>query len=150
MANRSGQTHRARSCPHCHLGAGTGEGGRTHPGLRCLLESEPPSAPLRPTSIRRKAPAGLKDSVIHQSGDTGICWLIGTLLLLLMCDGQHNNLHSVPHFRVLSQAVLRLPWKRLGRSLVSPLVSLNCWEKCSLPLSSPVLLSALWCKPTST
>lgn len=54
------------------------------------------------------------------------------------------------HFKVLSQArSKRLPWQRRGRSLGSPLASLNCWEKPFLPCVSslPVMLSALWCSP---
>lgn len=88
-------------------------------------------------------PAGLKDRHF---------WLTGTLPLVLICDGWHNTLR--PRVccvsKCFSQAVQGLPWKLRGRSLVSPLASLNSSEKRFLPcVSLPVTLSALRCSTTS-
>lgn len=83
------------SCAHTSGGHPAWAQGVRGTGQRELLDKrawegvmeEPPQLPLRSGHPR----AGLKEGVVHQSSDRGICWLIGTLVPLLIRDGQHNT-----------------------------------------------------------
>lgn len=150
MAGRSKLPHGARSCPTLvspRLDPGT-EGEAASWAGAAAWEGSPVRLLRSPRSRRKEIRAGQKDRVSHQSTDTGICWLIGTFGLLLLCDGQHNNLRSAQCAEFQSAFTRDSAGSYLGGPWFFPSASLHCRESGSLP-SLPVMRSALWGDPTS-